>query len=94
MKKVILRVFNPKTSQESKNEYVVASTKSQNNLVEELQDKGNYVALLSAKEFYIDRNKALEFAKNLSSGMENEDQIAKAIIGALEVSCIVKREDK
>lgn len=92
MKKVLLREFDPKTNKESKNEYVVASTKTQNILRDEKQNNGLYVAVLSAEEFYVDREKVIEFAESVSSELGID--IVNNIINALEVGCIIKRLEK
>ena len=92
MKKVVLREFDPKTNKESTKEYVVASTKTQNILRDEKQNSGLYVAVLSAQEFYLDRETALDFATKASEELGVD--IVDNIINALEVGCIVKRLEK
>lgn len=92
MKIVNLRTFNPKTNKEEQNEYIVASTKTQNILVEQLQNDGYYVAVLGAKELYLDREKVKSFAKDLCKDFEYD--LTEEVLKAFEVACLIKRLEK
>lgn len=92
MKKITLREFNTKTMKETTNDYIVASTKTQNILVDEKTKNGLYVAVLSAQEFYLDRDTANEIAKIASESLGVD--ISENVINALEIACIVKRLEK
>ena len=92
MQIVKLREYDKNTNKESVNEYIVASTKTKNILVDTKVASGLYVAVLDTKEFYLDREFALELGKQASEKLGLD--ITNNIINALEVACIVKRLDK
>lgn len=92
MQIVKLREYNKDTNQETINNYVVASTKTKNILVDNKTQQGLYVAVLDTQEFYVDRDKAIEVATMLADSVGID--IRNNVINALEVACIVKRLDK
>lgn len=80
--------------------YLVASTKSQNNLVEELQEQGVIVGKQIAKDWFIDKSIAEKYATEIAqnSGIEEEYQVLlkDAIIKAFRTACItaLEKEEK
>ena len=81
--------------------FVVASTKSKNIAYRELEEQNTNVYTTSeqVQEFYLDRDIALEKAKELSKTIKDlsekeQELFANAIISALEIGCIVKRIEK
>lgn len=74
------------------NKYLVASTKSQNNLVEELQESGKIVGKQVAKDWFIDKKVADKYATEIAenSGLEDayKPLLKDAIIKAFRTACI------
>lgn len=91
-------------NEQNKNEtisFVVASTKSKNIVYKDLEDNNTCVFHTSevVEEFYIDREIATEKAKELSATIktltsEEQELLTSAILSALEVGCLVKRQEK
>lgn len=92
MKLIKVETTEKKTLKNEVNEYVVASTKTQNILVDELRATGHYVDVLSEKDFYLDRETAVQISKIASEKVGID--ISENVIKALEVACIVKRLEK
>lgn len=92
MKLIKVETTEKKTLKNEVNEYVVASTKTQNILVNELKESGHYVDVLKETEFYLDREVAIELGKIASDNVGID--ISESVIKALEIACIVKRLEK
>ena len=97
MIKVQVKVKNDENKIETIS-FVSASTKSKNIVYKKLEEKDIciYHTTEKVEEFYIDREVALEKAKELSATIKNLDKeeqelLTSAILGALEVGCLVKR---
>ena len=92
MQKVTLREFNKNNGKETTTDYIVASTKTKNILVRAKEEVGLYVAVLNTEEFYLDRDTAKELGKTASAKLGTD--ITDAVVKALELACIVKREEE
>lgn len=73
---------------------VVASTKSQNNYLDELKEKGKVVASVVVKDFYLDKGKVLNAVKSLVNDLlinetaETKDATTAHIMDSLNRHCI------
>ena len=65
---------------------VVASTKSQNNFVEELQSNGHCVISVTANDIFLDRAKTVEVFKAMIKEQCKEES-EETINGILELCC-------
>lgn len=76
--------------------YLVSSTKSQNNLVEELQENGVIVGKQIAVDWFLKKDVAEKHAKAIvtESGISQEyaSDLEKAILSAFRSACITKLE--
>lgn len=77
---------------EEKQVHVVASTKSQNNLIEELSASGNIVFGVSAQDLYLDKAKTRKYIDDMVSEQINDTVIKQAVINqiykGLDLACV------
>ena len=79
---------------------VVASTKSQNNFVEELQSNGHCVISVTAKDIFLDRAKTVESFKTMveeqfeEESEETKNGIVELCCKAFETLCIFDKSRK
>ena len=77
---------------------VVASTKSQNNLIEEMKEQGQNVGTVKVQEFFLDKESTkLAITEMVTKQLEKEDEkIQKAvtshILKALDSACVFYKE--
>ena len=93
MKQIKVMLFNPSKDKEATNkDFIVASTKSENNLIDDYKSAGYFAQVVNTKEFYLDRDIAIELSKSASEKLGVD--ISEAFVKALETACIVKRLEK
>lgn len=92
--------LNDKTCQvETMDNVIVASTKSLNNLIDNLNENDKTVKESLVKkqenivEVYLDREVAVALARECASnmGLENNESLVNHIVKTLETGCIVER---
>lgn len=73
----------------------VASTKEQNNILEDLKEKHKYASTKDVKEkIYLSKEKAINVAETIAKemGFENNSSLILHVIKVLETGCLVARE--
>ena len=74
---------------------IVASTKSQNNLVDELKQQGKIVASVKVEELYLDKAKTRQAVADFVSTQISDKVVCESIIShivkALDGACVFKK---
>lgn len=74
---------------------VVASTKSQNNLIEEMKEQGKNVGTVKVEEFFLDKQTTANAVAEMVAKQIKEEEIAKAVVShivkALDGACVFKK---
>lgn len=77
---------------------VVASTKSENNLIDEMKKEGVIVSEVIAKDFFLDKEKTLDGVNKVVDGLITDVETAKLVKAHLEKvlngGCLFKPEKK
>lgn len=102
MKKVTFKAINDKNGQVEEMQIVVASTKSLNNAIEELEENGYTVKMTSIKgvDFFVDSeimveiNNVLEKHCKQCESADVKELVSEAIENAMKAACIFYKESK
>ena len=74
---------------------IVASTKSQNNLIDEMKEQGKIVASVKVEEIFLDKAKTRQAVADFVSTQVNDKAVADSIIShivkALDGACVFKK---
>ena len=74
---------------------VVASTKSQNNLIEEMKEQGKNVGTVKVEEIFLDKQATATAVAEMVAKQIKEEEIAKAVVShivkALDGACVFKK---
>lgn len=74
---------------------VVASTKSQNNLIEEMKEQGKNVGTVKVEEFFLDKQATANAVAEMVAKQIKEEEIARAVVShivkALDGACVFKK---
>lgn len=74
---------------------VVASTKSQNNLVEEMKEQGYLVGKIVVEDLFLDKQATANAVAEMVAKQIKEEEIAKAVVShivkALDGACVFKK---
>lgn len=74
---------------------IVASTKSQNNLIDEMKEQGKNVGTVKVEEIFLDKQATATAVAEMVSKQIKEEEIAKAvcshIVKALDGACVFKK---
>lgn len=74
---------------------VVASTKSQNNLVDELRESGALVGKVEAKDLFMDKNKCEKHLRTMIEEQITDEKLRKSvynqIVKGLDLACVFEK---
>lgn len=74
---------------------VVASTKSQNNLIEEMKEEGKNVGTVKVEEFFLEKQAIATAVAEMVAKQIKEEEIAKAVVShiikTLDGACVFKK---
>ena len=74
---------------------IVASTKSQNNLIDEMKEQGKIVASVKVEEIFLDKGKTRQAVADFVLTQINDKAVAESIIShivkALDGACVFKK---
>lgn len=84
--------FETKTLEPVEIKKVVASTKSQNNFVEELKKQDLIINEIIVKDFYLDKSKTLQAVNDFIDSQYQDKELAKSVkehfAKVLEIGCL------